>query len=213
MVYSWSRSFLAAFRLFNVNLRCAQSTFKVPQRLLWWKKVIILILQVIQLEVTSSIHPQQLIAYTQHKSDISPQRNKGRRRVKGFRKKRNQKEDTGGKCWERDLSESHGIKRAQTSFTIIQCSPFIIPQTQAHITNFSAIQAMDSYTHRANGKHGGNQDTASDCMTLLQLGWWACPVEKWPHVKMICSCYWRLLTMGVQRWIHSNFSAESNDNH
>lgn len=45
------------------NLRCAHPTFKLPKGFFWWKEVIILILQVIQLQIARTIHSQQLITY------------------------------------------------------------------------------------------------------------------------------------------------------
>lgn len=43
------------------NIRGSDATFKISQSFLWGQKVVILVFEVIELQVTTSIHPEQLV--------------------------------------------------------------------------------------------------------------------------------------------------------
>lgn len=44
------------------NIRGSDATFKISQSFLWGQKVVILVFEVIELQVTTSVHPEQLVA-------------------------------------------------------------------------------------------------------------------------------------------------------
>lgn len=47
--------------LMPADVRGSDATFKIPQRFLRGQKVVILVLEVIELQVTASVHPEQLV--------------------------------------------------------------------------------------------------------------------------------------------------------
>lgn len=47
------------------NVRGSDATLKVPQSFLWGQEVVILVFEVVQLQIASSVHPQQLVSWGQ----------------------------------------------------------------------------------------------------------------------------------------------------